>query len=68
MERFTVEETNLIYIYLSGTRRELIGDITLALPDIENEDMRELAHGTIAKLEAMTDAEFAAQRFTFTDE
>ena len=30
--------------------------------------MRELAHGTIAKLEAMTDAEFAAQRFTFTDE
>lgn len=68
MERFTVEETNLIYIYLSGTRRELIGDITLALPDIEDEDMRELAHGTIAKLEAMTDGEFAEQRFTFTDE
>ena len=66
MERFTVE-TNLIYIYLSGTRRELIGDITLALPDMD-EDMRELARGTVAKLEAMTDAEFAEQRFTFTDE
>ena len=67
MERFTVEETNLIYIYLSGTRRELIGDITLALPDMD-EDMRELAQGTIAKLGAMTDAEFAEQRFVFTDE
>lgn len=67
MERFTVEETNLIYIYLSGTRRELIGDITLALPDMD-EDMRELAHGTVAKLEAMTDAEFAEQRFHFADE
>lgn len=68
MERFTIEETNLIYIYLTGTRRELIGDITLALPYMEDEDMRELAHGTIAKLEAMTDTEFAAQRFTFTGE
>ena len=61
MERFTV------YIYLSGTRRELIGDITLALPDMDK-DMRELAHGTDAKLEAMTDAEFTEQRFTCTDE
>lgn len=67
MERFTVEETNLIYIYLSGTRRELIRDITLALPDMD-EDMRELAQGTITKLGIMTDAEFAEQRFTFTDE
>ena len=67
MERFTIEETNLIYIYLSDTRRELIDNMTDALPDMD-EDMRDLAHGTIAKLEAMTDAEFAEQQFTFTDE
>lgn len=67
MERFTIEETNLIYIYLSGTRRELIGNLTDALPDMDG-DMRDLAHRTIAKLEAMTEAEFAEQHFTFTDE
>ena len=67
MERFTIGEVNLIYIYLTGTLTELIGDITLALPDMD-EDMRALARHTVAKLDAMTDADFAEQRFTFTDE
>ena len=45
----------------------MIGDIILALPDMD-EDMQELAHGTVAKLETITDAELAELRFTFTDE
>ena len=30
MNRFTVEETNLISIYIADTRRELIGEMTKA--------------------------------------
>jgi hypothetical protein len=40
MERFTVEETNLICIYISDSRTELIGEITGALPFMD-EEMRE---------------------------
>ena len=35
MNRFTVEETNLISIYIADTRRELIGEMTGALPYME---------------------------------
>ena len=42
MNRFTVEETNLISIYIADTRRELIGEMTGALPYMDGE-MRELA-------------------------
>ena len=41
MNRFTVEETNLISIYIADTRRELIGEMTGALPYMDGE-MREL--------------------------
>ena len=67
MERFTIEEINLICIYISGTRTTLIGEMTVALPDMDAE-MRALANRTLAKLRAMSDAEFAAQTFDFTDD
>lgn len=67
MERFTVEETNLICIYISDTRTELIQEITGALPFMDQE-MRTLADHTIDKLRAMSDIEFEAQSFDFTDE
>jgi len=54
---FTVEEINLISIYNTGTRRELIGEMTAALPFMEN-DMRELAGQTLKKLNALTDDEY----------
>ena len=37
MNRFTVEETNLISIYIADTRRELIGEMTDALPYMDGE-------------------------------
>lgn len=67
MNRFTVEEENLIAIYLTDTRAELVEDITAALPYMDAE-MRELADRTLAKLRATTDAEFAEQTFDFTDD
>ena len=55
---FTVEETNLMSIYNTGTRRELIGELTAALPFMDI-DMRELTGLTLDKLEALTDYEYS---------
>lgn len=67
MNRFTVEETNLISIYIADTRRELIGEMTDALPYMGGE-MRELALRTLAKLRTMSDADFAALAVSAADE
>ena len=67
MNRFTVEEENLIAIYLTDARAELVEDMTAALPYMDAE-MRELTDRTLAKLRAMSDAEFAEQTFDFTDD
>ena len=67
MNRFTVEETNLISIYIADTRRELIGEMTGALPYMDGE-MRELALQTLAKLRAMSDTDFAALAVSAADE
>ena len=67
MNRFTVEETNLISIYIADTRRELIGEMTSALPYMDGE-MRELALRTLAKLRAMSDTDFAVLAVSAADE
>ena len=67
MNRFTVEETNLISIYIADTRRELIGEMTGALPYMDD-DMRAMAMRTLAKLRAMSDTDFAALAVSAADE
>ena len=47
MERFTIEEQNLICIYMAGTRSEIIDDMAEALPFMDKE-ARELAGRTLA--------------------
>ena len=56
--RFTVEETNLISIYIYEDRASLIEEMSDARPYMD-EDMRELADRTLEKLRTMTDDEFA---------
>lgn len=56
--RFTVEETNLISIYIYEDRASLIEEMSDALPYMD-EDMRSLADSTIKKLRSMTSEEFA---------
>jgi len=56
--RFTVEETNLISIYIYEDRASLIEEMNDALPYMD-EDMRDLANRTLEKLRTMTDEEFA---------
>ena len=67
MNRFTVEETNLLSIYHEGSKAQLIENMTAALPFMD-EDMRELAKRTLSKVEAMTEAEFAGLPIYAADE
>lgn len=58
MNKFTVEETNLISIYNEGGKAQLAANITAALPFMDA-DMRELAQRTILKIDALTVEEYA---------
>ena len=64
---FTVEEENLICLYHNSDRRRTAAAVRAAMPDMD-EEMRALARQTLDKLDAMSDADFEAQRFQFTDE
>ena len=64
---FTVEEENLICLYHNADRRRTAANLRAALPDMDKE-MVALACQTANKMDAMSDADFAAQRFHFTDE
>ena len=57
MNRLTVEETNLLSIYRTGSRQGLIVAMRAALPFMDG-DMRDFAARTLSKVEAMTEAEF----------
>ncbi len=50
MTKLTVEETNLLSIYKTGSRQGLIVAMNAALPFMDGE-MRELAARTLAKVE-----------------
>ena len=63
---FNVEEENLICLYHNADRRRTIAKLRAALPDMDGE-MTALARQTLAKLDAMTAADFAARQFYFTD-
>jgi len=67
MTRFTVEETNLMSIYHTGTRQELIAEMTATLPDMET-DFQELGRRVVNKLEGMTDGEFSQLTLDPADE
>lgn len=57
MNRFTVEETNLLSIYHEGSKAQLIEDMTAALPYMDA-GLRELAKRTLSKVGALTEAEY----------
>ena len=67
MNRFTVEETNLLSIYHEGGKAQLIENMTAALPYMDA-DMRELAKRTLSKVDALTEAEFAELPIYAADE
>ena len=56
MNRFTVEETNLLSIYHEGSKAQLEENMTAALPYMDARDYGELAKRTLSKVNALTDA------------
>lgn len=65
--RFTVEEENLIAIYVEDSREKTMQNILAAIPYMDS-DMQPLAENTTRKLQRMTDSEFLEREFTLTDE
>lgn len=59
MDKFTVEEINLMCVFEGQGRMGMIADIQNVIPYIQDSDMVELAGQVLEKLEAMSDAEFA---------
>jgi len=63
MNYFTVEEENLICIYDTTSRTAAMEGISTAMPDYDDDDMREIAGNALRKLDAMSDAEFTEYVF-----
>lgn len=59
MDKFTVEEINLMCVFEEQDRTGMIADIKNVIPHIQDSDMVELSKQVIEKLEAMSDEEFA---------
>ena len=59
MEKFTVEEINLMCVFDRRNRTELIEEIDSVLLHLDDKDMEELTKQVIDKLQNMTDEEFA---------
>ena len=58
MNRFTVEETNLLSIYHEGSKAQLAENINAAMPYMD-EDMKQFAQRTLSKVDALTEEEYA---------
>ena len=59
MDKFTVEEVNLMCVFEGQDRMGMVADIENVIPHIQDSDMVELAEQVLEKLEAMSDEEFA---------
>lgn len=68
MDKFTVEEINLMCVYETADRTELISEIKSSLPDVSDPELIELMETVIDKLEHTTDGEYATLSFSPADE
>lgn len=61
MNNFTFEETNLLYIYNTGSRTGLIDALTEMRGHLEPDEaeLRKLTDSALGKLQVMSDNEFA---------
>ena len=65
--KFTVEEINLICIFESRSRTKIISDIKEAIKLLDDEEIVELSNRVMAKLNDMSDVEFADLEFIAAD-
>ena len=62
-KRFTVEESNLISIFMEEGRKKVINGIDKALKYLEDDEMVELSLCVLVKLKELTDHEFMKMEF-----
>ena len=62
MEKFTIEETNLMCVHDTGTRTGLIAELETMSGHLEPDEteLAELTRSALEKLRAMSDEEYAA--------
>lgn len=60
---FTVDEMNIISIYDTSDRGNVISEMKQALPFVDDKEIRETMTAAILKLERMTDTEFSGIEF-----
>ena len=65
--KFTVEEVNLICVFEFRSRTKVISDIKKAIKHLDDEEMVELSNRVMAKLNDMSDVEFADLEFIAAD-
>ena len=68
MDKFSVEETNLMCIYDTSSRQNLLTDLRAGLADVYDPEMREVFESAITKLETLSDEEFSEIGFYIADE
>ena len=68
MERFSVEEINLMCIFDTSSRTALLEELVTGLHDVQDPEMITIFGSTIEKLEAITDEEFAGIGFYIADD
>ena len=59
MGKFTVEEIDLMCVFNTKSRMELIEDFGRVLPHLKESEMEELARNVLTKLQEITDEDFA---------
>lgn len=67
MKTLSVEESNLLSIYNTGCKRELVENLYGALPFMDQE-MRTFSERVLLKLENMTETEYTDLPLDFVDE
>ena len=59
-ELFTVEEVNLMCIFDTSSREQLITELTAAIGGFDEPELIEIAETALTKLSEMSDEDFAA--------
>ena len=65
--KFTVEEVNLNCNFESKSRTKVISYIKKEIKYLDDDEMVELSNRVVAKLDDMTDKEFAEMEFIVTE-
>jgi hypothetical protein len=68
MDKFTVEEINLMCIFNTGNRAALTNDLTAGLRDVYEPEMKCIFNSTLDKLATLADDDFAEIGFYAADE